>query len=463
MRRRVWWAVCLIDVRVSEDQGTDISIQKSSFDTRLPLNINDEDIDQDTVDDPEERSGATDISFLRAVAGITDVTMQMMTSNPKNDKAGLDAQNELLNEVYRKVEQEYLQHVTADANIYYWTAVTVAQVVIRKLTLLVYLPVLFSSTSEQESEDIRCKLLIAAIELAEYDHALHVEPAVRHWRWIWQTHTHWYAIVFLLLETSRRAWSPNVERAWIVLRNGSLFPPKTLTPKNRRFWFPLRKLMHKARMHRDSELKRLRAHPSAAARLEEADQSYPSPSSSGLAPDVHTAESFRERWRRLVAASPLATSLANFTDTNGDQSTALHYAMQSADELTNNTHTTNIASDAGPTQLSWPVTDDNQAPPNPVNINSGYEAPSAPTNFLGPFDNSRYAQDWAGQPILDTGAYAGNQTAWPEFAAWLWTDVDPSNEASQDLNMNLDTIDPVLDFGEEMNWCSWIESANTMA
>lgn len=31
MRRRVWWVVVLLDVRASEDQGTDITIKKVSL------------------------------------------------------------------------------------------------------------------------------------------------------------------------------------------------------------------------------------------------------------------------------------------------------------------------------------------------------------------------------------------------------------------------------------------------
>ena len=44
-RRRVWWAVCILDLRASEDQGTDPAITSGSFDTKMPLNINDVDID----------------------------------------------------------------------------------------------------------------------------------------------------------------------------------------------------------------------------------------------------------------------------------------------------------------------------------------------------------------------------------------------------------------------------------
>jgi hypothetical protein len=58
------------------------------------------------------------------------------------------------------------------------------------MTLLIYLPILFSAPSEMLSDTINSNLLVAAIELAEYNHALEAEQKCRHWRWLLQTDTH---------------------------------------------------------------------------------------------------------------------------------------------------------------------------------------------------------------------------------------------------------------------------------
>ena len=65
MRRKVWWAVCMLDIRASEDQGTELSIASGSFDTKIPSNINDEDIDPETKQMPTEHDGVTNMSFTR--------------------------------------------------------------------------------------------------------------------------------------------------------------------------------------------------------------------------------------------------------------------------------------------------------------------------------------------------------------------------------------------------------------
>lgn len=300
MRRKVWWAVCMLDVRASEDQGTDLTITSGSFDTKIPLNINDADISPETKEMPTERDGVTDMSFARMSVGLCDITRRMMAPGVRDGAAGLEDQSRLLNEIYQKYEHGYFQHTTESGNIAYWVGVTIARLLMAKMTLVVFLPVLFSSPSEHFSDEIRTKLLVSAIEVAEYNHALNAEQACRQWRWIYQTYTHWHAIVYLMIEISRRPWSPIVERAWVALHSSWLIPAQTPMDKNLRIWFPLRKLMAKARKHRDAELNRLRADPQAAARLDMEDRKIPLPSSSGPLPTGSSVNIFRERWCQLV-------------------------------------------------------------------------------------------------------------------------------------------------------------------
>ena len=44
MRRRLWWHISILDNRSSEDHGTDPTFTEQFYDTKLPLNVNDEDI-----------------------------------------------------------------------------------------------------------------------------------------------------------------------------------------------------------------------------------------------------------------------------------------------------------------------------------------------------------------------------------------------------------------------------------
>ena len=48
LRRRLWWMLVVLDVRAVEDRGMEPAIPRGSYDTRLPLNVNDEDFGPDS-------------------------------------------------------------------------------------------------------------------------------------------------------------------------------------------------------------------------------------------------------------------------------------------------------------------------------------------------------------------------------------------------------------------------------
>ena len=459
MRRKIWWAVCMLDVRASEDQGTDLTITSGSFDTRIPLNINDVDIDPETKLMPTERAGVTDMSFARIFFGIGDIMRQIMALSVRDGVAGLEDQSRLLNEIYQKFEQGYCQYTTESGNIAYWVGVTIARLVIAKMTLIIFLPVLFSSPSEHISDEVRTKLLVSAIEVAEYNHALNAESGCRQWRWVFQTYTHWHAIVYLMIEISRRPWSPIVERAWVALHSSWLIPAQGPIDKNLYIWVPLRKLMEKANKHRDAELNRLRADQQAAARLETEDQKIPLPSSSGPFSIGSNVDSFRGRWRQLVAIPEgpgAGTQTSGFSDAGlADPSMHTNYKSQPTARFLY-AHSPGVFSSNMTIEPMYLGTSGQQVGQTlestirdlepAITTNAPSELASGQT--VGPSYNSfpTLPADW-----LD------DRTMIPGFVPRLWADADRSVDVIP--NLDLDSVDANMDLDGEVNWYNWVESA----
>ncbi|CAK7223067.1 hypothetical protein SEUCBS140593_005112 [Sporothrix eucalyptigena] len=239
IRRRVWWTVCAIDVRSAEDQGTDLTILPSDFDTRFPLNINDHDINQsaDTTEPPVARDELTDVTYALLNFEVTGLAQRMMASaaaasketGPRGEEL-LEEQNRMLDEVYQKLESVYLRHSPDTTSVIYWTGITITRLFLAKMTLILNLPRLIhekkdaQGASPSENEDLRMRLLSSAIEVAEYNDALKTERACRRWRWLCETYTQWHTIAYLLMETGRRPWDPAVERAWVALHGPYLIP-----------------------------------------------------------------------------------------------------------------------------------------------------------------------------------------------------------------------------------------------
>jgi hypothetical protein len=462
MRRRVWWAVYLLDLRASEDQGTDLTIQNGSFDTKVPLNINDTDISPESKQIPTERDGVTDMSFVLICIGVADVSRQMMGLSATHGAAGLEEQSRLLNEIYLKFEQGYLWKTAESGDIAYWVVVTVARLVMAKMTLIVFLPVLFSSPSDHFSDELKTKLLVSAIEVAEYNHALNSEQACRHWRWVYQTYTHWHAIVFLLIEISRRPWSPTVERAWVALHSSWLIPAHIPIDQDVRMWFPLRKLMAKARKHRDAELERLRADPQAAARLDVEDRKVPIPSSSVPSAAGSTTDIFRERWRKLLAIPEVS---ADSTERAGnsaawhlDPSTSSSYLHQPTAQSVHAPSPGYLSSDMSfePTYLETSGQPGNQTLPSSDNRSLEQSTTNTAEGLaLGQILGLSY------NPLpTDSADWLDGRTMGPGFQPWLWADTDPAVDAS--YNLDVDSIDVNMDLDGEVNWYNWVVSAAGM-
>ncbi|CEJ82795.1 hypothetical protein VHEMI02843 [[Torrubiella] hemipterigena] len=308
-RRRIWWAVCVLDLRSSEELAMDMTIAQGSFDTRLPLNVNTSDIRPTTQQAPPEKDGLTDMTLPLLWFSQVDVMRRMtflMAAQGGQAGSSLEEQLSLLGELEDQIQRMYLQYSNPQDSPAYWMAVGVTRIVVSKMTLFVYLPALFSSPANI-TQDISTKLLVSAIEIAEFNHALNGSRDCRPWRWIFQTYTHWHAVVYMLLNAAQQPWSPLIERAWVALHSSWLIPKDTGKALRARTWVPLRQLFSKARAHRDAELERLRGDQRAADSLYHEDMALEQPNSPGLGPFPGPmegmAELFRQRWRQLVTAT----------------------------------------------------------------------------------------------------------------------------------------------------------------
>ncbi|KAH8596409.1 fungal-specific transcription factor domain-containing protein [Bisporella sp. PMI_857] len=452
IRRKVWWAVCMLDLRASEDQGTELTITRDSFDTKLPLNINDTDIEPQKKEIPSERQSVTDMTFTLIWCETYNVMVRLMALAVGQGASTQEDRNQLLNELYEVTHRRYLQYVTETDSIEYWVAITVTRLVIAKMTLLIYLPVLFTSPSEVTSDEIRAKLLVSAIEVAEYNHELNSNKACSQWRWVFQTYTHWYSVVYLLLETSRRPWSFIIERAWVALHSSWLIPVQSKTDKNLRMWIPLRKLMAKARNHREAELERLRDNPRAAAQLEIEVEHIPPPKSSGPFPTGKSNDHFRERWRELVAMPKKAgdktqthvtpstkpVTTLNVTHTNATQQSFDSVRAYGNSNLWTSTGFEPIK------HIGQTLSDPNTMLSSTMAINSSAQVRPHQTTDSSYNPLAEFSSDWSENPPI------GSNTM-----PWLWAvpDVSVDAFAGVDVNMDLDT---------EVDWYNWVESAKGM-
>jgi hypothetical protein len=178
----------------------------------------------------------------------------------------------------------------------------IARVIVAKMCLVIYQPMLFPGSEYELSDEIRQRIFVAAIEVIEYNHKLNVDPRCKQYRWLFKTYTNWHAIAYTLIETCRRPWTALVERGWDAV-TGYDIDPLELAKKadHAAVFLPLRKLFAKARRHRESELARLKENQDEARRLDFAERMNPAQARFGPVPGAENRmEHMREKWWSLV-------------------------------------------------------------------------------------------------------------------------------------------------------------------
>lgn len=263
MRRRLWWQVCILDTRASEDHGCDPTIIEQSFDTEMPLNINDDDMHPDMKDFPDERQGCTDMSFclIRFEVSNTFRRLNYIPPGPQAPNqlfatATIQSKERWITECHKRLEERYLQHCDMSVPLF-WVTATVARLMMSKMWLMVYHPFQRHDAGANLSAETKEKLFITSLENVEYSLLLETEARTMKWGWLFKTYMQWHALAFMLSELCHRTTGELVERAWVALeksRDGRWGAATMDNNKAGHLWRPLKKLYRKAKEARSRGL-----------------------------------------------------------------------------------------------------------------------------------------------------------------------------------------------------------------
>ena len=280
MRRRLWWQICILDSRASEDHGCDPTINDHNFDTQMPLNVNDTDLSPDMKELPEAKIGCTEMTFGLIRFEITSVLrrIQYVPPGPKRctrffSEATVERKEQWIRECHARLEERYLQNTDMSVPLY-WVSydpktsspsfltpfqviATVSRLIMSKMWLIIYHPFQRIDGGTSLPQETRDKLFETSLENIEYSLLLETEEKTRRWGWLFRTYVQWHAIAFLLSELRVRTTGPEVERAWRAIEfvtNRKWADDLATNKLKSHLWKPLKKLMAIAKAERDKEL-----------------------------------------------------------------------------------------------------------------------------------------------------------------------------------------------------------------
>ena len=195
MRRRVFWQIVILDVRASEDHGADPAIMEPTFDTKMPLNINDSDISPEDTAFPKERLGYSEMIFSLIRFEVTQTLRRLNYTPPgtcSNIKlpipsASIADKEGWIEECHERIESKYLRHGDMREPLF-WVTATVARLVMAKMWLILHHPFHNRADKGILSQETKDKLFDTSIEIIEYASMLETERTSRIWGWVFKTY-----------------------------------------------------------------------------------------------------------------------------------------------------------------------------------------------------------------------------------------------------------------------------------
>lgn len=221
MFRRTWWQIIILDGRVAEMSGFRTSLWSQSWDTEYPLNVNDNDFDQDSAVLPPERNEATEMIYCLITYEIGNcfrVLDRMTESCATTTTSMIHEKDAVIDALETHLEQRYLRYCDPLNPVQYLSQIT-SRAAIATLRLMSHHPRQYVDKGASLPENEKDMLFGLALKVIEYDNLAYSVPSMQ--RFIWQIRTHfpWRDLIYVFNDLSERAASHDAERAWVLLES----------------------------------------------------------------------------------------------------------------------------------------------------------------------------------------------------------------------------------------------------
>ncbi|KAL8663594.1 MAG: hypothetical protein Q9202_003782 [Teloschistes flavicans] len=218
-RRRLWWHLQHLDLALAVRSGLTPLTLMGDWDSKLPLNIEDDDINTNMTTFPEERKGLTDLSYCLFTYWVIDTQRAFLRTNngrfelswQSNEAVPQPMKDTLIGQLEEGLNGHFLQYCDPLKPVH-----MVLQILGRALICGMKqrsLQALICSTPAGEiGEDLRGEVMDASIQSLEYNNAFHSQPSIRHFRWLTNSFFPWHAF-----EASQQNDTSRTMRIWELL------------------------------------------------------------------------------------------------------------------------------------------------------------------------------------------------------------------------------------------------------
>jgi hypothetical protein len=246
IRRRLWWQIVLLDMRVSEDWGSDFIISEGSYSTCAPTNINDSDMEENATSTYLDRKGVTQMTFGLIFLEARKLVKLFQVPLDEQQTRHLQERLEIVLRCQKELNENFFPHYNSDVPIS-WATHTIGRLIIYKAWLMVHYPMSPQDWTAMDTTVRREDLIMTSIMILELSYKLESNEDVKQWWWLFQTYVQWHALAVTLVELCVQKPSPLMNKAWEIIDTVfDLWSQRVVDSSAGFVWLPIKKLYAKA-------------------------------------------------------------------------------------------------------------------------------------------------------------------------------------------------------------------------
>ncbi len=259
MRRRVWWQIYILDVRIAEDNGMDPSIYKESFDTKIPTNVNDINLDPNMADLPVDHKGRTEMLFslqrLRISSEAPKIVFSPQFSRTNNRSIlTLSQKSDFIDELRQTIEENYLSFCDPNIPLDFVTC-SASRLVLSRLKLTLYHLLPFRPDERQDWDLFTGEsLLRICVDILKEAHALRTHQGAKRWLWLFETYIGWDALAYVLIQLCNKSNNDMADEAWAIVGDVYADWKQNAFDANDRRWQQIENLKARATKARERKI-----------------------------------------------------------------------------------------------------------------------------------------------------------------------------------------------------------------
>lgn len=212
VRRLIWHQLAFLDVRTGETQGPRPSLRIDDYDTRLPSNI--DDVDLQTADLVESKGSWTDTTFSLIRMEVNEMFVVIWVDRVRMERRELSLTAVLSKiEVFRRHMAAKYDHLIDERIPVQRCAKLVMSVLISRLHMMV-LHRYHNSVTVAMPERLRQMMITAGLTLVESAIALETIPELRPWIWYCGAYQQYHTAFLLLLDVFMNPGCKEADRIW---------------------------------------------------------------------------------------------------------------------------------------------------------------------------------------------------------------------------------------------------------